>query len=271
MVRRMGAIFWETRPETIIRSAWRGEARIASEPKRAMSTPAVAVEIISMAQQASPNWAGHTELPRPQPITLPTVVVRTFWPRLSTRSSRPTAENPRREIRRSRGPRCGSSSEQRSDRIGQLRERAAQETREAANPQIGPMGAAAPATAFRAVRSVPIEASVAPDVRERYEEYAHEHEHLDEAEPLELPHQHRPRIEEDGLDVEDDEKHRGEVEADRQPAHRRSLRDDAGLVRSELFLGGLGRAEHEAQRSDRADQTENHQDIDQQWDVALEQ
>src|SRR6266568_3479414 len=147
MVRRIGAIFWETRPETIIRSACRGEARIASEPKRAMSTPAVAVEIISMAQQASPNWAGHTELARPQPITLPTVVVRTFWPRLSTRSSRPTAENPRREIRRSRGPRGGGSDEQRSDRIGKLRGRAAQKL----TPQIGPMGAAAPATAFRAV------------------------------------------------------------------------------------------------------------------------
>jgi len=37
------------------------------------------------------------------------------------------AESPRREIRRSRWPRCGWSDEQRSERIGQLRERAAQE------------------------------------------------------------------------------------------------------------------------------------------------
>jgi hypothetical protein len=31
------AIFWATRPEMIRRSAWRGEERNASIPKRAMS------------------------------------------------------------------------------------------------------------------------------------------------------------------------------------------------------------------------------------------
>ena len=30
--RRTGAIFWETRPATIMRSAWRGEARKVSMP-----------------------------------------------------------------------------------------------------------------------------------------------------------------------------------------------------------------------------------------------
>src|SRR5260370_36695463 len=79
--RRIGAIFCDTRPETIIRSDCRGEARKASEPKRAMSTPAVAVAIISIAQQARPNWAGQTELPRPQPTSLPSDVGRMFLPR----------------------------------------------------------------------------------------------------------------------------------------------------------------------------------------------
>jgi hypothetical protein len=55
-----------TVPETIMRSAWRGEGRKISAPKRAMSNRAVAAAIISMAQQASPNWSGQIELLRPQ-------------------------------------------------------------------------------------------------------------------------------------------------------------------------------------------------------------
>ena len=35
--RSAGAILCDTRPDTIIRSAWRGEERNTSEPKRAMS------------------------------------------------------------------------------------------------------------------------------------------------------------------------------------------------------------------------------------------
>ena len=35
--RSTGAIFWLTRPATIIRSAWRGVAENRSIPKRAMS------------------------------------------------------------------------------------------------------------------------------------------------------------------------------------------------------------------------------------------
>ena len=35
--RSAGTILWATRPETIIRSACRGEERNTSEPKRAMS------------------------------------------------------------------------------------------------------------------------------------------------------------------------------------------------------------------------------------------
>src|SRR3990172_5711532 len=57
----MGAIFCETRPAMIIRSAWRGEGRKTSAPKRATSKRDAPMDIISMAQQAKPNDIGHRE------------------------------------------------------------------------------------------------------------------------------------------------------------------------------------------------------------------
>src|ERR1051326_8933552 len=59
--RRTGAIFCETRPATIIRSAWRGEARNNSEPKRATSKRDALMAIISMAQHARPNVTGYSD------------------------------------------------------------------------------------------------------------------------------------------------------------------------------------------------------------------
>src|SRR5215213_2243966 len=61
MRRNTGAIFRETRPETIITSAWRGLARKTSEPKRARSFLDEVAFIISIAQQANPNVAGHND------------------------------------------------------------------------------------------------------------------------------------------------------------------------------------------------------------------
>jgi len=58
-------------------SAWRGEARKASKPKRAMSRRAPTIDIISMAQQARPKVAGKRELPRAHAVALSSVVVRT--------------------------------------------------------------------------------------------------------------------------------------------------------------------------------------------------
>src|SRR5216683_3156078 len=66
----------EQRPATIIRSAWRGEARNTSAPKRAMSKRSALADIISMAQQARPNVAGQSDELRPQLINLLTWVVR---------------------------------------------------------------------------------------------------------------------------------------------------------------------------------------------------
>src|SRR5579871_536288 len=157
-----------------MRSAWRGEARIASEPKRARSTLEEAVCIISIAQQARPNCAGQTELPRPQPTSLSSVV-----------SSTP-------------GMLSASSS----------------------SPMV----------------LVPLQAALPPDVGERDHQDQHEDEHLDHAVPAELAQVDGPGIEEDRLDVEDDEEHRGQVEAHRQPLARRDLGDDARLVGQELAL-----------------------------------
>ena len=50
-----GAIFLVTVPDTIKRSACRGDGRKTSEPNRAMSKRAIEAAIISIAQQASPN------------------------------------------------------------------------------------------------------------------------------------------------------------------------------------------------------------------------
>jgi hypothetical protein len=62
-----------TVPETIITSAWRGEPRKTSAPKRAMSNRLDAVQIISMAQQARPNPSGQRLERRPQLYTVSTM------------------------------------------------------------------------------------------------------------------------------------------------------------------------------------------------------
>ena len=50
-----GSIFMTTRPATIMRSHWRGEKRMASAPKRAMSCREAPVAISSMPQHAVAN------------------------------------------------------------------------------------------------------------------------------------------------------------------------------------------------------------------------
>src|SRR5881227_795379 len=69
-----GAIFCERRPATIMRSAWRGDGRKTSAPKRARSKRAAAMDIISMAQQAKPKPSGQMELLRAQFTALSRVV-----------------------------------------------------------------------------------------------------------------------------------------------------------------------------------------------------
>src|SRR4051812_5922695 len=59
--------------------------------------------------------------------------------------------------------------------------------------------------------SVPLEAAAPPDIGERDEHGGDEQDHLDEPEQAQLVEENGPGIEEDDLDVEDDEEHRGEV------------------------------------------------------------
>src|SRR3954465_14040304 len=61
MRRSTGAIFRDTRPETIITSACRGLARKTSAPNRARSLRDEVAFIISMAQHARPNAAGQSD------------------------------------------------------------------------------------------------------------------------------------------------------------------------------------------------------------------
>src|SRR5690625_1026867 len=65
-----GAILRDSRPATIITSAWRGLARNTSEPKRARSCRVSVDAIISMAQQARPNVTGQRLLLLPQATSL---------------------------------------------------------------------------------------------------------------------------------------------------------------------------------------------------------
>src|SRR6476661_9134259 len=70
-----GAILLETRPAMIMRSDWRGEPRKTSAPKRAMSNRDALIDIISMAQQASPNVIGQIEFFRAQLTAASSVVI----------------------------------------------------------------------------------------------------------------------------------------------------------------------------------------------------
>src|SRR3954471_24499960 len=86
---KTGAILRETRPETIITSACRGLARKTSEPKRARSLRALVAFIISMAQQARPNVAGHREDLRAQLTNESSFVVNTSGNASASTLSRP--------------------------------------------------------------------------------------------------------------------------------------------------------------------------------------
>src|SRR5437762_6450854 len=72
-----GAIFRDTRPETIMTSAWRGEARNTSDPNRAKSLRPLVAFIISMAQHARPKVAGQSDDLRAQLINESRLVVNT--------------------------------------------------------------------------------------------------------------------------------------------------------------------------------------------------
>src|SRR5918912_4629118 len=89
MRRSTGAILRETRPDTIITSAWRGLARKTSEPKRARSLREFVEAIISIAQHASPKVAGQSDDLRAQLISESSRVVKTSGKASAITFSRP--------------------------------------------------------------------------------------------------------------------------------------------------------------------------------------
>src|SRR5215475_2849879 len=68
-----------------MRSACRGEARNTSIPKRARSYRGPPVDIISIAQQANPNVAGHSEDLRVQLTSFSTLASRIPFGSFSSR------------------------------------------------------------------------------------------------------------------------------------------------------------------------------------------
>src|SRR5579872_5709887 len=73
---RTGAILLTMVPAIIITSACLGVARATSNPKRAQSYLADAVDIISIAQQDVPNTSGQSEFDLAQLITSSNFVTR---------------------------------------------------------------------------------------------------------------------------------------------------------------------------------------------------
>src|SRR5690349_22326144 len=80
--------------------------------------------------------------------------------------------------------------------------------------------------------SIPLEAAASPYVCVGDEDGGDEDDHLDQPEELQGVELQRPRVQEDDLDVEDDEEHRGDVVLHREtPAADRLGRGlDAALV-----------------------------------------
>ena len=80
-----------------------------------------------------------------------------------------------------------------------------------------------------------------------------------------LVEDHRPRVQEDDLDVEDDEDHGDQVEADRKPGRRLDARDDAALVGRGLRRGrplprGQQGRGHEREGGEQESEDEEDQD-----------
>src|SRR6266850_133432 len=78
--------------------------------------------------------------------------------------------------------------------------------------------------------SLPFQAAAAPAVHVPHDEDAQEDEHLGEAEEPHATEEDRPRVQEGGLDVEEDEEHRDDVEADRRALAGRVDHGDPALV-----------------------------------------
>src|SRR4029453_1483863 len=99
---------------------------------------------------------------------------------------------------------------------------------------------------------LPVERAGLPGVHESPAEQRHEDAHLDQAEDAQLAERERPRIEEGGVDVEQDEDHADEVELDREALARVADRGHAALVGRALG-GGRARPAEQVRERERED------------------
>src|SRR5829696_7081017 len=202
MRRMTGAIFIATRPERMIMSAWRGEARKTSAPKRAASLRgAPTTEIISIAQHASPKVSGHGAFARAQFCAFSSVVRPT---RDSTYSASWESSISPRSSWRARSWRTRSSP--------------------------GCLGGKACGSVWSGWRLISTRALRAATRTRRRRPEGDEDDRLDEGEDPERLELHGDRVQEHDLDVEQDEEHRDQVEADPEAEVGRDLGGEPALV-----------------------------------------
>ena len=77
----------------------------------------------------------------------------------------------------------------------------------------------------------PIQGALFPDIEEPGEDQCDKNGHLDEGEQPQFPVYHRPRVQEDGFDIKENEKHPHQVELDAESLPGRTGRRDAALIR----------------------------------------
>src|SRR5207302_10503514 len=82
-----------------------------------------------------------------------------------------------------------------------------------------------------------------------------DHRHLSDPKPAQPLEDDGPRVDEAGLNVEDDEEHRGQIEADRKAPSRAAARDDARFIRK--ILGGTAPATRQPGGKEEGNKAEN--------------
>src|SRR5215510_14525331 len=239
-----------TRPATIMRSAWRGDERMTSAPKREMSKRGAMIAIISMALQARPKPSGQIAFARAQFTSVSTLVKRT--PRSTSARTASCSRSSRTGA--GRGPAEGSDARNPGPRVR--------------NGFTGRSDMAAPFTRGRGnacrPRSIPLQGALLQYVDVAHEEHRDEQHHLDQGDPAQVAERHGPGVEEHGLDVEQDEEHGDEIELDREALPRRPERIHATLVGRQLLPTPAPRHD-EARQQDGAPgegQGDEHRDQD---------
>src|SRR5438876_2678073 len=234
-----------TRPATIMRSAWRGDARNTSAPKREMSKRGPTIAIISIAQQARPNPSGQIAFARAQFTTFSTLVKR------MPRSSSSRIESSSLFAGSSDGGRGGSASVRNGFFSSVM-----------SSPQLRPRHKLPLAR-----RSLPLQGPLLQQVDVAHEQDQDEEQHLDQAVRSELLECDRPRVEEHRLDVEQDEQHGHEIELHGEARARVSDRLDPALVRG--VLHGIGPAGHDdrGERDRARAEPDRHDQEQQDWQV----